>query len=183
MLMIWVLHGQAGPPLCMDRPSSLFLWFFCQVVCHALRSETHCTIPTSALVFGGNIFTHPCFLTFYGMQISDGQRLVYLKGFQTTVATKESMCPKYMAGLGCVAHCGMWLGGQPKVSCGGGCKMRYFCLDRLPCCRVSCDKARTAEQGGGAVAPNNSLLQEIMVIGKARSRSSTHNPNHISLLL
>ena len=25
---------------------------------------THCTIPTSALVFGGNIFTHPCFLTF-----------------------------------------------------------------------------------------------------------------------
>ena len=22
-------------------------------------SETHCTIPTSALVFGGNIFTHP----------------------------------------------------------------------------------------------------------------------------
>ena len=23
-------------------------------------SETHCTIPTSALVFGGNIFTHPC---------------------------------------------------------------------------------------------------------------------------
>ena len=24
-------------------------------------SETHCTIPTSALVFEGNIFTHPCF--------------------------------------------------------------------------------------------------------------------------
>ena len=82
-------------------------------------SETHCTIPTSVLVFGGNIFTHPCFLTFYGMQISDGQRLVYLKGFQTTVATKESMCPESMAGLGCVAHCGMWLGGQPRVSCGG----------------------------------------------------------------
>ena len=33
--------------------------------------------------------------------------------------------------------------------------MYYFCLDRLSCCRVSCDKARTAEQGGGggAVAP------------------------------
>ena len=36
-------------------------------------SETHCTIPTSVLVFEGNIFTHPCFSTFYGMQISDGQ--------------------------------------------------------------------------------------------------------------
>ena len=38
--MIWVLHGQAGPPLCMDRPSSLFLRFFCQVVCHALQRHT-----------------------------------------------------------------------------------------------------------------------------------------------
>ena len=35
-------------------------------------SEAHCIIPTSALVFGGNIFTHPCYSTFYGMQISDG---------------------------------------------------------------------------------------------------------------
>ena len=24
----WVLRGQAGPPLCMDQPSSLFLRFF-----------------------------------------------------------------------------------------------------------------------------------------------------------
>ena len=79
--------------------------------------ETHCTIPTSALVFGGNIFTHPYFSTFYGMQISDGQRLVYLKGFQTTVATKKSMYPECMTG--CIAHCGMCLGGQPRVSCGG----------------------------------------------------------------
>ena len=31
----------------------------------------------------------------------------------------------------------------------GVCKMYYFCLDRLSCCQVSCDKARTAEQGGG----------------------------------
>ena len=35
-------------------------------------SETHCTIPTSALVFGGNKFMHPCFLTLYGMQIAHG---------------------------------------------------------------------------------------------------------------
>ena len=70
-------------------------------------SEAHCTIPTFALVFGGNIFTHPCFSSFYGMQIAHGQRLIYLKGFQTTMATKESMCPDCMAW--CVAHCG-WVG-------------------------------------------------------------------------
>ena len=32
------LHGQAGPPLCMDRPSSLFLWVFCQVVVYLFVS-------------------------------------------------------------------------------------------------------------------------------------------------
>ena len=130
--MIWVLHGQAGPPLCMDRPSSLFLRFFCQVVCHAL--QRHIAPSLNLPLFLEETFPHPCFLTFYGMQISDGQRLVYLKGFQTTVATKESMCPECMAGLGCVAHCGMWLGGQPRVSVVGGHKMYYFCLDRLSCC-------------------------------------------------
>ena len=36
--------------------------------------------------------------------------------------------------------------------------MYYFCLDRLSCCRVSCDKARWQNRGGrggarGAVAP------------------------------
>ena len=62
-------------------------------------------------------FYTPLFLDFLGMQISDGQWLVYLKGFQTTVATKESMRPECMAG--CVAYCGMWLGGQPRVSCDG----------------------------------------------------------------
>ena len=47
------------------------------------------------------------------------------------------------------------------------CKMYYFCFDRLSCCRVSCDKAKTTEQGGlGTVAPKNYLLQEIVVIGK-----------------
>ena len=46
------------PPLCMDRPSSLLLQFFRQVVLPYLAG-THCTILTSALVFGGNIFTHP----------------------------------------------------------------------------------------------------------------------------
>ena len=34
------LCGQAGPPLCIDRPSSVFLRFFCQVVCHALQRHT-----------------------------------------------------------------------------------------------------------------------------------------------
>ena len=34
------LHGQPGPRLCMDRPSSLFLRLICQVVCHALQRHT-----------------------------------------------------------------------------------------------------------------------------------------------
>ena len=29
------------------------------------------------------------------------------------------------------------------------CKIYYFCFDRLSCCRVSCDKAQTTEQGRG----------------------------------
>ena len=57
-------------PLCMDWPSSLFLrysarWFY--------LAGTHCTIPTSALVFGGNIFTHPCFYTFSECKLLMGQ--------------------------------------------------------------------------------------------------------------
>ena len=29
----------------------------------------------------------------------------------------KGMCPECM--VGCVAQCGMWLGGQPRVGCGG----------------------------------------------------------------
>ena len=43
------------PPPCMDRPFSLFLQFFRQVVLPYLAG-THCTIPTSALVYGGIIY-------------------------------------------------------------------------------------------------------------------------------
>ena len=45
-----LLHGPTAPPppLCMDRPSSLLLWFFRQVVLPYLVG-THCTILTSAL--------------------------------------------------------------------------------------------------------------------------------------
>ena len=58
-----------GPPPCsMNRLAPLFAWTssppcsygFRQVVLPYLAS-THCTIPTSALVIGGNIFTNPCF--------------------------------------------------------------------------------------------------------------------------
>ena len=52
------------PPLCTDRPSSFFLWFFRQMVLPYLAG-THCTIPTSALVFGENIFTYPYLLQLY----------------------------------------------------------------------------------------------------------------------
>ena len=41
------------PPLCMDRPSSLFLRFFRLAVGLPCPSEAHCTISTFALVFGG----------------------------------------------------------------------------------------------------------------------------------
>ena len=37
MLMTWVLRGQAGSPLCVAQPSSLFLRVFHQVICHALQ--------------------------------------------------------------------------------------------------------------------------------------------------
>ena len=62
----------------------------------------------------------------------------------------------------------------------GVCKMYYFCLDRLSCCRVSCDKARTAEQRGGGGTRG--------AVGNGGDRqdwqqSNTHNPNHISLPL
>ena len=64
------------PPLCTDWPSSLFLHF--PLGCLPHFSETHYTIPTSAFVFGGNTFAHPCFSTFRGMQAARGQQLVYL---------------------------------------------------------------------------------------------------------
>ena len=144
MLMIWVLHGQAGPPLAWTGPPPCFYNFSARWFAMPFSDTLH-HATASALVFGGNIFTHPCFLTFYGMQISDGQWLVYLKGFQTTVATKESMCPECMAGLGCVTHCGMWLGGQPRVRCCG------LAVIRL---------GRQNGGGGGGVAPQKLLASE-----------------------
>ena len=73
------LHG-----FCVDRLAPLFAWtgpppcsYGFSASWFAMPSEAHCTIPTFALVFGGNIFTHPCFLSFYGMQIAHGQRLIY----------------------------------------------------------------------------------------------------------
>ena len=85
MLMTWVLRGQAGPPLCMDQ-LFLFLRFFRQVVCHAL--QRHTALSLHLPLFLEETFYPPCFLTFNGMQIAHGQ-WVMLKGFQTTVATKE----------------------------------------------------------------------------------------------
>ena len=48
----------------------------------------------------------------------------------------KGMCSKCMAG--CVAHCEMWLGGQPRVeSVVDGCKMYYFCLASRSFCGFS----------------------------------------------
>ena len=61
------LHG-----FCRDRLVPLFAWtdpLPCSYVFFPpgglpCPSETHCTIPTSALVFEGNIFTHPLYIYF-----------------------------------------------------------------------------------------------------------------------
>ena len=89
MLMTWVLYGpvlllvawtNCPPPLlCMDRPSSLLLRFFRQVVLPYLAG-THCTILTSALVFGGNIFTHPLAIVLLYKQHSWSSRQVHKGG-------------------------------------------------------------------------------------------------------
>ena len=85
------LHG-----FCVDRPDPslhglalfLFLRFFRQVVCHALQIHTAPSLHLH-LFLKKNIFMHPSFLAFYVMQIVHGQPPIYLKGFQTTVTTKE----------------------------------------------------------------------------------------------
>ena len=61
------LFAWTGPPCCMDRLVPLYAWTGpppCSYGFSARRfylACTHCTIPTSALVFGGNIFTHPLY--------------------------------------------------------------------------------------------------------------------------
>ena len=50
-----------GPPCCMDRLAPLFAWTGPPLCSYGFFARwfylagTHCTIPTSALVFGGNI--------------------------------------------------------------------------------------------------------------------------------
>ena len=78
-----LLHGPTAPPppppLCMDWPSSLLLRFFRQVVLPYLAG-THCTILTSALVFGGNIFTHPLAIVLLYKQYSWSYHQVHKGG-------------------------------------------------------------------------------------------------------
>ena len=123
MLMTWVLHGSAllvawtgwshslhGPALLLVPTFFSARWFY--------LAGTHCTIPTSALLFGGNIFTHPCFYILYGMQITHGQ--------STYNASKQQWQPTFCKGhslnhgrvCNTIAQCGLCLGGQPRVGCG-----------------------------------------------------------------
>ena len=108
---------------CMDRLPPLFPWtgpppcsygFSARWFAMPFRDILHHLLHLP--LFWRKHFRHPCFLTFYGMQIAHGQWLIYLKGFQTTVATKECVP---IAWQGVLAHCGMWLGGQLRVGCGG----------------------------------------------------------------
>ena len=48
-----------GWPSSLHGPALLLVPMFFPPGGLPCPSETHCTIPTSALVFGGNIFTHP----------------------------------------------------------------------------------------------------------------------------
>ena len=81
-------------PCCMDRLAPFFAWTGPTHCSYGFSARwfllylagTHCTIPTSALVFEGNIFTHPHSSTFDGMQITHGP--VNCLSIQTTLATK-----------------------------------------------------------------------------------------------
>ena len=64
----------------MDQPSSFLLQFFRQVVLPYLAG-THCTILTSAHVFGGNIFTHPLAIVLLYKQHSWSYHQVHKGGF------------------------------------------------------------------------------------------------------
>ena len=71
----------------------------------------------------------------------------------------KGMCSKCMAG--CVAHCGMWLGGQPRVGCGGwvGARCITFVWLGYHFAELAVIWARTAELGGyRAVAPQKLLI-------------------------
>ena len=68
------------PPCCMDCLAPLFAWtgpppcsysFSARWFCRTLQVHTASSLNLP-LFFGGNIFTHPCFSTFYGMQITHG---------------------------------------------------------------------------------------------------------------
>ena len=65
MLMTWVLHGPAGPTLCMDRLAPLFAWTSLLLVPtvfspggFTLQVHTAPSLHLPLIVFGGNIFTY-----------------------------------------------------------------------------------------------------------------------------
>ena len=115
MLMICMGFTGTGWSSSLRGPVLLLVpTFFRQVVCHALQRHT---APSLHL---------PLFLkeTFLRTLVS---RLLW--NANCTWATvdllerlpnnsgNKGMCSKCTAE--CVAHCGMWLGGQPRVVCGG----------------------------------------------------------------
>ena len=104
------------PSSCMDRPSSLFLQFFCQVVCHALQRHTapcHCICPC----FWRKHFYTPLFLDFLWNANFRWAMAGLLERLPNNSGNKGINVPR-MHGRPRVC-CGMWLGGQPRVRCCG----------------------------------------------------------------
>ena len=101
-----------APPLCMDRPHILVPTVFLPGGFPYLAC-THCTIPTSALVFGGNIFTHP-----YHYIKMEATKAVWVQNYTYLIYKAEIVCVcvrdtrarfllrRPQTRCGCWGHCG-----------------------------------------------------------------------------
>ena len=119
MLMIWVF--------CMDRLALLFAWtgpppcsygFSARWFAMPFSDTLH--HPYICPCFWRKHFYAPLFLDFLWNANFRWATAGLLERFPNNSGNKGiNMCPECMAGLGCVTHCGMCLGGQPRVSCCG----------------------------------------------------------------
>ena len=112
------LHG-----FCVDRLAPLFAWtgpppcsygFSASWFAMPFRGTLH--HPYICPCFWRKNFYTPLFLEFLWNANCTWTTADLLERLPNNSGNK-GMCSKCMAG--CVAHCGMWLGGQPRVVCGG----------------------------------------------------------------
>ena len=106
-----LLHGPAGSPFCMDRPSSLFLRFFCQVVLSCRYTLHHPYICPC--------FWRKHFYTPFALMVSSSQgkeRFVLPSVGETAKTTRFQFLMCYLL---ISMHC---------ITC-------FMVLDRLSCCK------------------------------------------------